>query len=369
MAWQLHGDYFPPRSSKRIDAVGDVSDTGELVVSSVSGEELNRAAWKSLDISSRIGTTPRRLRFPDDGLFETMNNDGVDEINKAHGKLGGHSAMYHMEKLSKWTIVLVLLTAATVYGYVNFGIPYAAKQVAFALPDDLLDSLSEEVLETLDDRFLGSSELDTETQSHVTSLFDRVVSQADGPPGNYELLFRKGQRFIGANALALPNGTIIITDQMVDLAENDDQIIGVLGHEIAHVDLRHSMRGILQSSVITVSIIFITGDMSGVSEILVAAPALFVNLKYSRDFERESDDRGLEIMKALGADPKEFGRLFANLAASHCGVSDKDGQESDGSADNPDEKAEEICEDGGWLATHPGSKERIERAERASGVR
>ena len=54
------------------------------------------------------------------------------------------------------------------------------------------------------------------------------------------LLFRDGGKF-GANAFALPSGKIIVTDQLASLL-NDEQIVGVLAHELGHVVYRHGMR-------------------------------------------------------------------------------------------------------------------------------
>ncbi len=53
---------------------------------------------------------------------------------------------------------------------------------------------------------------------------------------------------IGANAFALPGGIVIVTDQLMQLAEHDDEILAVLAHEIGHVKHRHVLRGLPQDS-------------------------------------------------------------------------------------------------------------------------
>ena len=50
----------------------------------------------------------------------------------------------------------------------------------------------------------------------------------------YQLEFRHGG-YIDANAFALPSGIIVMTDELVELAKSDDELISVLAHEIGHV--------------------------------------------------------------------------------------------------------------------------------------
>ena len=62
----------------------------------------------------------------------------------------------------------------------------------------------------------------------------------------YEILFRSGRGM--ANAFALPAGQIIMTDELVELAENDDQIYAGLLHEMGHVEMKHGIRRLLNDA-------------------------------------------------------------------------------------------------------------------------
>ena len=66
-----------------------------------------------------------------------------------------------------------------------------------------------------------------------------TISAGQGPPGRYRLELRSGEA-LGANALALPSGIVIMTDDLVALAKSDDEIGAVMAHELGHVRGRHA---------------------------------------------------------------------------------------------------------------------------------
>ena len=103
----------------------------------------------------------------------------------------------------------------------------------------------------------------------------------------YQLEFRRSED-IGANAFALPSGIVVMTDELVELAKSDEEIVAVLAHEIGHVRGRHALRQLLQAAGISALAVALLGDVSSISGILSAAPAL-LHAKHSRDFEREAD--------------------------------------------------------------------------------
>ena len=93
---------------------------------------------------------------------------------------------------------------------------------------------------------LSPTTLTHERQIKLRADFDTFLKAA-GDTTPYQIEFRamKGQ---GANAFALPSGTIVISDELVLLAEDDREIVAVLAHECAHVRHRHVLRAVLQNS-------------------------------------------------------------------------------------------------------------------------
>jgi Zn-dependent protease with chaperone function len=74
----------------------------------------------------------------------------------------------------------------------------------------------------------------------------------------------------------LPGGYLVITDELIDLAKNNDEIVAVIAHELGHVKGRHALRQTLQGTVSGLIIIAITGDVSSIASGL---PALMMNMR------------------------------------------------------------------------------------------
>jgi predicted Zn-dependent protease len=125
------------------------------------------------------------------------------------------------------------------------------------------------------------------------------------------------------NAYALPGGKISITRGLITLFETEDQLAGVIGHEIGHATARHynaqASRG--QIAQILVGAATIGAGAMDVDPNLVAAGAgvgaQLVLTKYSRDQERQSDELGMKYMTAAGYNPKGFAESMEILKTTH----------------------------------------------------
>jgi len=108
------------------------------------------------------------------------------------------------------------------------------------------------------------------------------------------------------NAFALPGGQIFITYALYNKLENEDQLAGVLGHEIGHVVGRHSAERIAKQG-LTQGVL--SGVLVGTDEStgqMAAMIANVVNMKYGRGDELESDELGVQFMLKAGYNPEEM---------------------------------------------------------------
>ncbi|RME66839.1 MAG: peptidase M48 Ste24p, partial [Verrucomicrobia bacterium] len=85
-----------------------------------------------------------------------------------------------------------------------------------------------------------------------------------------------------------PSGTIIVTDALVHLL-NDDELAAVFAHEIAHIDQRHGVRLVLQNSGVFIVIGTLLGDINSLSGMAGTLPMVLIGSGYSREFEAEAD--------------------------------------------------------------------------------
>ena len=131
----------------------------------------------------------------------------------------------------------------------------------------------------------------------------------------YRLEFRQGG-LIGANAFALPSGIIVMTDELVEMAETDDELVAVLAHEVGHVRGRHALRQLLQAAGVSALAFALLGDVSSISALLSAAPAL-LHAKHSRDFEREADGFAKQWLRENGIAESNFDAILCRISAAH----------------------------------------------------
>ncbi|RZI92926.1 MAG: M48 family metallopeptidase, partial [Variovorax sp.] len=148
---------------------------------------------------------------------------------------------------------------------------------------------------------------------------------------------------LGPNALALPGGTIVLTDELVRLTPGDDNaVLGVLGHEFGHVRLRHSMRQLVQASAVGFATSVAFGDYG---TLIGSAPVILATLGYSRDAEREADAESVRLMRAAGISPGVMVGFFEAIERWRSEKTSGDGGE--GSI-------------GMAFSTHPATADRIE---------
>ncbi|MBP55660.1 MAG: Zn-dependent protease, partial [Marinobacter sp.] len=156
---------------------------------------------------------------------------------------------------------------------------------------------------------------------------------------------------IGANAMALPDGTMIFTDDLVNLAEDDNELTAILAHEIGHVAHNHGMKGMVQSSLTFWLIVMMTGDLSAFSDATVVVPAVMMSLSYSRDMEREADAYALKAMSDHDLNPTLFVTIMERLMAAH-------GEDRGPEAEEDNSRWDTLRD---MLSSHPETGERIER--------
>src|SRR5262249_6260786 len=158
---------------------------------------------------------------------------------------------------------------------VVYGIPATARWLAEATPAAANRVIAQQTLQVLDRTLLSHSELRTAETEKAQRLFARVAALAKDGPSGYRLLLRSSKR-LGPNALALPDGTIVVTDELWQMVHVDDEAEGVFAHEMAHVDRAHSLQRLYQAAIVPAAIAFITGDISQMTQLATLLPGILV---------------------------------------------------------------------------------------------
>lgn len=336
---ELHGRWYDGRSSRAHAARLSIYPDGEVHL--ILAGETRAYPFTELAVSSRVGDAARLVTFPDGGQLETHDHEALDAALTRFGAQRATRWLHALESHWRAVAVSAVLVVAAVAGGVVFGIPALARVAAFTLPAETNAAIGRGALDLLDRGPFEPSALDAATRARLESLFANVVPEEED--FLFDLRLRRGGR-LGANAFALPSGTIVLTDELVELARDDAELTAVLAHEVGHVVHRHALRQVIQSSAVALLVILVTGDLSSTSSLVAAVPTLLVETRFSRRFEREADGYALAHLRREGIDPGRFAALLRRI------------QERTGEAPLA-----------GFLSTHPPYAERIHRFEDAAG--
>ena len=342
-------DYFDGRSARAHRVVARVE--GGLLA--IAGEGIALAVPLAvLRWPERTRHGARLLQLPDGGSLQTRDSLAWDTWSAlAAGRRDSLvvQAQQHWRTTTACLVGVLLIFGA---GYL-WGLPLAARAIVAQLPMAVDEAVGDTALAAIDkQKLVGPSTLAPAQREAISASFAAAVARLPaGSAPHYELAFRDG-REVGANAFALPGGDMVLTDQLVERVHGDrEMLIGVLGHELGHLQRRHGMRMLVQASVLGAAAGALYGDFS---TLFALVPTWLAQASYSRDAEREADVESVRLLRANGISPAVMARFFVAVRA---------GQEGDG-----DHKARGASL-GLGLASHPADAERIEFFEQAAAAR
>jgi hypothetical protein len=184
---------------------------------------------------------------------------------------------------------------------------------------------------------------DPRVDNYLNNLGRRLAAHAPGEryPYQYKCV-NSGE----INAFALPGGFVYINRGVIEAADNEAQLAGVIAHETSHVALRHGTNQASKAYVAQVPLALLGGALgsNSVGAVLAQLGAGFalnsVFLKYSRTDETQADVMGTQILYDSGYDPRAMAQFFEKI-------------EAEGKGKNPAE----------FFSNHPNPEHRIERVD------
>jgi Zn-dependent protease with chaperone function len=299
----MEAAFFDGISSRRQLVNLDPAPTGLNLV----GEGIARHfAAAEISVSEPAGKAPRTLRFADGTYCEVIQGPELTGLLDALGYHDG--AVVRLQK--RWSIALAalfftLIIAAAAY---RWALPWAAAVVAPRLPAAFSVMLSDQVMAWVDSKWLRPSQLSQQRRDQLKLGFESLTANDPALPGAVLLFRHAGKGF--ANAFALPDGRIVVFDEMVELADDDAEVMAVLGHEAGHLKFHHGLRQLIQSSVVGVCVASYLGDFS---LLLTGLTTLLIESSYSREFELEADDYGAALLQRSGGSAHTMALMLEKL--------------------------------------------------------
>ncbi|CAH0447349.1 Beta-barrel assembly-enhancing protease [Ralstonia syzygii subsp. syzygii] len=342
--------YFDGRTS-RAQPVRLAVEQGEAVLFDPEGVPVRRAPLSTLRVSERVRHAPRLVTFEDGSFCEIADPAEQQALNALLRRTGYREGVV-VRAQNSWRLALgaaALTLAMLVLGY-RYGLPWGAHVLADMVPQRVETQLGHASLAALDQHWLKPSRLPVEQQARIRTRF--AALRSPDATHTYTIAFRDAGK-LGANAFALPGGDIIVTDALVRLVGEGDGLMGVLAHEAGHVEYRHGLRQLIQSSAIGATAALLFGD---ISTILAGVPATMLTLRYSRDYERDADRYAARMLQLNGLSVGAFADVLQALEDSHGGT------RGTGSATNRTEQDGDDAS--GFFSSHPLTRERIETLRR-----
>ncbi len=301
----IETDYYDGKSAKRIAAT--VTVVGDVVVIAHDGGS-SEFPVADVKVQSQLKGVPCRLEFPDGSAAVTNDHAAVTQV---FGTGSTRTLAHRLESHLGFVFAAMAgVIVAVALGYF-YGVPFAAREIAQRLPDGIESQLAEASIGSLDSAIFEPSKIDEKRRNETLKAFEQLRA-ATNLPATVRLEFRDGG-WIGPNALALPGGVVVVTDQLIDAMPSVDETTAVLAHELGHVESRHSLRTLLQSSITALAAMAIYGDVGALTTMTITAPTVLAHTGYSRDFEREADDFAFALLKKTGRSPLAFASAMRAL--------------------------------------------------------
>ena len=330
------GQLYPRAGAAAYQVDCDVNGEA-LIVGSFEADSEQAYLRSEVTCKPKLGRLPREITLPGNVLLVCDSSESLDAW--LDGK--GGDAINKLESKRHWVIASVVMVPVLLYLVFAFIMPWIAVRFADVIPQEAKFVASQHTLSAMDATILEPSGLPVTQQSSLQAHFHKVINDIRVNHDYFDIQFRKSS-FTGPNAFALPDGTIVYTDDMITLAGEDLAILdAILLHEVGHVEQNHSMQMIAESLFTTLAVSYFFGDLTGAIEAFFGVGSTVLHNKFSQAHERAADDFALHQLSVTGRNPEDFARAMEKLSESL-------------------PEASETVEN--WLSTHPVMKERIEKA-------
>ncbi|MBO9476134.1 M48 family metallopeptidase [Shimia sp. R11_0] len=333
-AQTVQGVGFYPGSSRRFEAHVTVDPTADTVrlIDAETGKFLLICALSAVTVDKAAGQGPRQIYLPDNWLLQIE----VPEDVAIFGEAPRNQLLRHFEEVRPRLIAVVAVAVMATWLVWKYGLTVIVAVAVYMTPENLRDYMDRGTMQSIDFVLADATNLSTSEQEKVRKIFDNIVAQVPQKQQRirrFDLLFRDVEG-MGPNAFALPGGTIVVTDQLVqEFGTDQDVIAGIIGHELAHTLQDHGLKQLYRGLSIYVLLAMIAGDLGPVLEDIALEGQVFVRLAFSRAHEAEADRIGVRLATEAGYDGKGLARFFETLQSEQL--------------DLP------------WLSTHPSFERRI----------
>lgn len=226
--------------------------------------------------------SPRILRFPE-------NRHGSQDTGASHA---------HGRRRSRILLVGLLVLGIVLVAGLHLSRPLIADQLAQRLPAQWVRSASQATLDALDKDWLQPTALPLTRQDAIRAHFAAMRAPSEGAPA-YRLLFRRGD-LAGARAFALPGGELVVTDEIVNLAQDDREVLALLAHLLGKLQQQRRLEAAIRDAMLPVlTAVYLQDEQRGSQ----ALARRFIDWPGSGDANMAADRYALAMLRANAIEP------------------------------------------------------------------
>lgn len=307
---EVTGKFYPLGRSQCLPVTVLMTASDGLRIVDLSNQLLVETANSQIKVAEKLASVPREMSLYDQGLVVVDSTAAVDTWIASNSK---QNTVSKLERSMSTVLLCTILVPVFLFVFFKYLIPSSAILFADYVPKSLVNIASKHTLSALDSSILAETSLDDETRNNYQNMWQDVISKIDVPT-QFNIQFRQSET-MGANAFALPNGTIVITDELVKLIDDDhDLLTAILLHEIGHIEHKHSMRLISEALATSIAVNYFFADLGGLVEFFAGISNTVVQNQFSQKLEWEADNYALSKLDELGMDRESFADAMKKLA-------------------------------------------------------
>jgi beta-barrel assembly-enhancing protease len=228
--------------------------------------------------------------------------------------------------VSKIIILAIIILGLPAAGYFWF-VPWLGERAATGFSKEYEIKMGEQMYASI----ATSYSIDEKKTAAINAFYQQLHFKIDYPV-KITVVHSKE-----INAFAIPGGHIVVYDAILKKIKTPEELAALLGHEGSHIALRHSLRTLFRSLARKMFLSLITGNESGIVNVVVDNADDLKGLQYSRSLETEADNSGLQLMSQNSIGLQGMVQLMETL------------NQEDGSEELP-----------AFISTHPVFNDRIE---------
>jgi len=329
--------YFNGQSSKPYKVTISKNSNGIQILSANNVDGINRF-WQRANISSKSISTSQKILlsyggFPPERLEITgAGADAFMEYSLAQ-ETAIKKSYHQITRANPFKLVIgsALALGLVIYSYVFHISPFVGEKAVVLVPKEIETKVGEKMYENM----TSFVSVDEAKSAKLLEFF-----QACGFESDYPIRIDYATNDM-VNAFAIPGGQIVVFEGILNEMESWEELAALLGHELAHVNQRHSFQQIARSVSSYLLLSVLTGDVAGASSVFLEQASQINEMANSRIHEKEADVVGLDYLRNNSIRPTAMKDLFKRLM---------DASEAPGALANTME----------ILSTHPLSSKRIE---------